>query len=550
MATPTALLRRILQNGAQSAGQAIAKMDGWVNQLTGLGDSLRDKSLGSSFYRQPVLTVDECEALFHHDDLAQVICTAVPEDALREGLLVSRSLDDDGELDLPDVELEDPERAPENELDRDPSAPEATPGRRQDADLAVDVAQDSQAWMDQRVRELQLADRLQEAMTWGRTFGGSAILLMVEGSGAPDTPLVDELVTRVSQLAVVDRGDLSAFSWYDDPSQEKYGQVELWSLNLVDSSGAVAVTSVRIHESRLVMFRGAMTSRRERQRNGGWDHSVLQKCINILRQTNQAWDSVIHMMNDLSQAVFKIQGLIDAIAENDHSAITRRMAVVDMVRSVARAIVLDAEEEDFSVVERGAVTGVDGLLDKTFLRLSAAGRMPVFRMFGQSPAGLNATGAVDLRWWYDTVRTSQTHEIKPRAERIIRLVAHEPEFLGEDPSQWEVSFPSLWQMTPTEEAALRASIAATDKTYIDAQVILPEEATLARFRGGKYNGLGPIKVDVEARRRMLAAELVKAQEKATKPDPVPPPGPGFGAKPPVDDDSEDGPQPGPEDDSE
>lgn len=509
----SALLTRLLTQGTKSVGAIVSRMDSWVNQLTGLGSTLRDKGMASEFQRDVPLTVEQCEALFHGDDMANRIVSAVPDDALREGIDIRPVGVEEEGLDLPEAELEDPEEGPEGQ-------PE---GYREPARMDADVAEESEDLpaLQARVRELELVDRVREAMTWARCTGGAAVMLLVDGSGTADQPLVEERVTRVAGLAVVDRGDLTPATWYQDPSHPKYGDVETWYINLFNPQGVMVVSNVRVHETRLVMFRGAMTSRRERIRNGGWDHSVLQRSINILRQTNSAWDSVIHMMNDLSQAVFKINGLIDAIAEDDHTKIQKRMAVVDMVRSVARAIVLDSEDEDFKVVERGAVTGVDGLLDKTFLRLAATARMPVTILLGQAPAGLNATGAIDLRWWYDTVRTAQTHEIKPRAEKIIRLLCLE---LGLDPDGYEVCFPSLWQMTPTEEADLRAKIATADKAYVDMQAVLPEEVTLSRFVRGDYSkGLGQLRVDLESRRRMLAAELAKAEAAANKPDPEPPP---------------------------
>jgi hypothetical protein len=214
------------------------------------------------------------------------------------------------------------------------------------------------------------------------------------------------------------------------------------------------------------------------------------------------------------------------------------MGVVDMARSICRALVMDAENEDFQYIPR-QTAGVGELLDKSWLRLAAAARMPVTILMGQAPAGLNATGAIDLRWWYDTIRASQTHELGPRVERLVRLIARE---FGEDPEAWTVEWPSLWQLTPEEEATMRKSVAETDKLYVDMGAVLPEEVTLSRWASGAYST--EMTVDVESRKAMLESELERAQEQAENPPEPPPMVPGQ-PPPPVPGQPPPGPPPAP-----
>lgn len=465
MQTP-AFLKRLLENGEKSPGAMLTKLDGWVNVLSGIGDATRDKSASMQITRTTPLQLEECLELFHSDDLANRIVTAVTEDAMREGFTVTYCDDSNDK----------------------------------DADDSTEV-QDQEKQIQNKARELCVADKVREARIWARCTGGAAVYLMVDGAGLPEEPLDDTKIKKLVGLEVVDRGDIVPSTYYY--LGPKIGQVETYRLTMSGEGGSVQ-TNILIHETRLVMFRGAMTSRRERIRNNGWDHSVLQRVIEVLKQVNGSWGSVMTMMHDFSQAVFKIKGLIDAMAEGGEKDIVKRMALVDLVRSLARAVVLDAEEEDYKVVERGAVTGIDTLIDKLFLRLSSAARMPVTILMGQAPAGLNATGASDLRWWYDTVRSEQEHEIKPRLERIIHIIAREL-FPGVDPQSWEVCFPSLWQMSATEEAAYRKSVADTDHIYITDGVVLAEEIALSRFGEGKYSA--EYEVNLEARKQLLDMAL-------------------------------------------
>jgi len=478
-------LKKTMDQGAKGPGGLKARLDGWVNLLTGLGTG-RDKTTASEFSGRDPLTYQEASDLFHFDDMANRICCAVPDDAMRQGFGVTRTVE------------------------------EKSGG---DAEVG-EVQNDSQA-LNKKLTELEVAEKVRKAAIWGRTFGAGVILLGVEGAGKPDKPLDESKARGVRFLTVLDRADLQPATWYSDPSQPKYGEVETYYLTPQGVAGLFpSMFLSRVHETRLVIFGGALTAKQEKTRNGGWDYSVLQKLVDILRDTHANWGSVVAMMADMSQAVFKIQGLLDMIAEGSKTDMTERMALVDTLRSITRAIVLDADSESFELVERGALTGVGDLLDRTYLRLSAAARMPYTILMGQSPTGLGATGASDLRWWYDTVTTSRELELTPKIKRIVRLVA-QGLYPDKDSSAWTVIWPSLWQMTPQEEADLRNKIANTDHIYITDGVLFPEEVTLSRFASGAYST--EYVVDIEARRKMLAAELEEAESPTEAPETTTPP---------------------------
>jgi phage-related protein (TIGR01555 family) len=480
-------LREIVRAGETSVGAFKARFDGWFNLLTGLGTS-RDKSVAAEFEPEPPLDPQSLENLFHYNDLAATLVTAVVEDGLRQGFDLSHESEG---ADGPDVS----------------------------------DAQDAAKTLAKKLEELGVLLKLAEGWTWGRLFGRGAILLGVEGGGPPETLLDDTKVTGIRFLTVLDKRDLMPDSYYGDPLAPKYGQVQTYLLQPT-SLGNVPATAynLKVHETRLVMFGGATTSRRERERNQQCDHSVLQKAHNILRDCNQNWDSVRAMLADMSQAVFKIAGLIDAIAEGDQKTITTRVALMDTLRSITRAVVLDTEGEEFEIKERGAMSGLADILDRTWIRLAAAFRMPVTRMMGQAPAGLNATGAEDRRSWYDTVEAERTLKAKPGLERIVRIVAR-VEVPTLEPSGWTVSFPSLWSMSPTEQADYEGKMTTADGMRIDKGIALPEEITLSRARKNGYRL--PLVLDLKARKKALELEL----EDMTNPPPPPPALPAPGGPP-------------------
>jgi hypothetical protein len=148
--------------------------------------------------------------------------------------------------------------------------------------------------------------------------------------------------------------------------------------------------------------------------------------------------------------------------------------------------------------------------------------MPITKLFGRSPAGLNATGESDLENWYGEVLAYQQHVIKPRIERIVRLICYA---LGmPDPESWSVTFPSLWIEGPKAIAERRKIIADTDKVYIDAGVYEAEEVALARAQGPDAE----IVIDEDSRRTQLEldrSQAWKEEQEPTTPVPPQPPAP-------------------------
>ena len=66
---------------------ALHRLDTWANALTGLATS-RDKTTSTLPYLSPVLAPQALEAMYHDDDIAARIVSAIPDEAYREGFTV------------------------------------------------------------------------------------------------------------------------------------------------------------------------------------------------------------------------------------------------------------------------------------------------------------------------------------------------------------------------------------------------------------------------------------------------------------------------------
>jgi uncharacterized protein len=455
----------------------VSRVDSWMNALTGLG-TLRDKL--ASTQMQPAVRLSEgtLEAMYNDDDIAAKIVDKVPRAATRRGF----SLELEGES-------------------RDTSAEVAR--------LVVSAAED-----------MSLLPKLCEAWIWGRLYGGGAVYVGADDGQDPALPLNEQAIRSIRFLNVLTKAQLRVKTRYAEVSAPKYGEPETYE---VTNTTARAGGGVVIHETRLIMFGGALTARTWSQTPDGWDDSVLQRVRDTLTQTATAWQSTAHLLSDASQGVFKVSGLIDLIATGGESALRTRFEMMDQCRSVCRSILVDAERESFERVAT-SFTGIPDVLDRMMSRCASAAEMPVTELWGRSPAGLNATGESDTRSWYDTVEAGRTDVLKPRLERAVRLtmLAKDGPTRGIEPPNWKLSFPPLWQPTDEQKANTRKTKAETVATLVREEILLREEAALELAKDGDFTV-----IDVESRQRILQAEVELREETAGEPPPrmLPPGGP-------------------------
>lgn len=436
------------------------RYDSWRNDVTGFGTD-RDKTTYGYVEAFIPLSDQVIAALVHTDDMAERMVSIVPQEMLREGFAVETT------------------------------------------DEVLDTV------IAEKCEQLNLREKLVEGIRWGRAFGGAGLLLGADDGQDASEPLDIDAADDLSYVHVIDKRLLWPVEFYTDPKHPKFGRPKIYN---VTTTSVQATSTSFVHESRLVIFGGAPTGIRERTQLYGWDMSVLQRPFEILRSFNTGWKATEVLLTDSNQTVLKMSGLANMMGAPDgEELLQRRARAMDMYRSVMRALVIDAEGGE--AIERSTVSFADvpAILDKFMLRLAAAVQIPVTILMGQSPAGMNATGDSDFRWFYDRIRAEQNLMLAPRIRRIINVWlksrAGRKLLKGKDVPTLQIKFPSLWGNTPVEEAQRRQAIATQDAAYVQAGVLTPDEIALARFR--------PEGFDQDL---VLDAESRKARESGLKHD--------------------------------
>lgn len=201
-------------------------------------------------------------------------------------------------------------------------------------------------------------------------------------------------------------------------------------------------------------------------------------------------------MSELGVGKYKIKDLAQLLSSEDGAAsIKRRVELMDLVKSTFRSMYLDNEEE--FVRDNISFAGVPEILHILFMLISADTGYPMTRLFGMSPAGMNATGESDMNNYYDMVRSLQVSELQPVLLRLVRIIS-----LWKGIEEPYIKFRPLETMNEKEEADLekqkadREKVEAdTYKAYIDAGVLEPYEVRFLKY-GNTLDGI-PVPKDLD-----------------------------------------------------
>jgi len=317
-------------------------------------------------------------------------------------------------------------------------------------------------------QRLNLRGKVLEARTKARLFGGAALLI---NTGAPlDKEFLPKAISKggIRHLTVLTRRQLAAGDIDNDPQSPTYNR-PLWYEMTNPVSGVP-----RIHPSRLVIFTGAQRPDDDiaGSIDQGWGDSVLVSTLTAIRQADATAANIASLIFEAKVDVVKVPQLMASLSDPIYrERLMERFTLASMAKGNTGTFILDSEEE----YEQKSATfqTLPDVMDRFFQQVSGAADIPMTRLFGQSPGGLNASGEADLRNYYDRVSAGQELEMRPAMEKLDEALIHSA--LGSRPAEVFYTWSPLWQISEKERADIGKINAETIKTLNDT-ALFPAEA--------------------------------------------------------------------------
>jgi phage-related protein (TIGR01555 family) len=343
---------------------------------------------------------------------------------------------------------------------------------------------------------LGLWQNICNTIKWSRLYGGCIAVMLIDGQDI-SSPLRLEAVGKgqFKGLLVLDR-------WQVDPSLSdlvtefgpQLGQPKYYSI-LVN---APALRGKRVHYSRVLRLEGYELPYQQKLMENLWGVSVFEPLYDRFLGFDTATTAVAQLIFRAYLRVVKIKGQREIIAAGGTME-ANLIAYVDFMRryqSLEGITMLDAEDDAVAMTP----PSFSGLREAVMVlgeQLSGALQIPLTRMFGQAPAGLNATGESDLRTYYDGIRQKQDQQLKVPLTLMYRAAA-QSEGVRLDES-FGINFRSLWVLSDQDKAGIASTDSATVVGAYNAGVISPQTALrelrqLSRV-SGRFTNISDAEID-------------------------------------------------------
>lgn len=350
--------------------------------------------------------------------------------------------------------------------------------------LSGEVGPEHLRRLEQIQTDTALRESVNEGLRWGRLYGGAAGLIMIRGQERMlDRPLNLETVLPGSfqGLYILDR-------WCgitpDAGLVFHRGRMvpEYYTIN-----GEGGGAAVRVHHSRVIRFVGRDLPYLERMAELYWGASEVEALYQDVVKHNNVSANMAALTFRANVDTMEVQSL-DQLLSFSSGEMQRRFWNTMQAQSVMQS--------NFGVrlVNRGdqvkntqyTFTGLQEVYESMALDLSGASRIPMTKLFGRSPAGMNATGESDLTNYYDYVDTLRESKLRPILQQLLPVLAMSA--WGAVPEGLKIEFPPLQTPDPAQEAEIAekkagAVLSVFQSGLIRADTALRELKGLAEAAG-------------------------------------------------------------------
>lgn len=314
-------------------------------------------------------------------------------------------------------------------------------------------------------RRLGLRQKIRDGMKLARIDGGAVLYIGTKDSD-PMKPLDPERMGRggLSYVALLAASKVTAGATVLDPLRIEAGQPEHYTIG----------ASVQVHPSRIVRLTGAPILDEDRCPTNLWGDSVLLGLLDTIKRLGGTEQNIASLVYEAKVDVVKIPDFMRNLSANGEeyaNQITKRATLAATAKGINGMLLLDAEEEYQQ--KSASFATLPDILDRFMQAVAAEADIPMTRLFGMSPSGMNATGESDMRNYYDRIRAMQTLDLEPSMAVLDECLIRSA--LGERPPELHYNWRPLWQPSAKERAEI-GDKHATSFERLARLGLLPEEA--------------------------------------------------------------------------
>jgi len=293
---------------------------------------------------------------------------------------------------------------------------------------------------------------LTDCLKWSRLYGGAIGVLDIDGQDLA-TPLRVETVKQdqFKGIVVYDRWQIQPDNTRKIQQGKDIGLPEYYRIVTGwNNRGNPNAYGDWIHHSRVLRFVGIKLPYYQAITLDMWGESILERMYDRLISYDTATMGVSNLVQKAYLRQIGVKGLREILAAGgkaEENLITM-FAYIRQLQSNEGLTLTDSE--DTMTYNSYTFSGLNDVLLQFGQQISGACGIPLVRLFGQSPAGLSATGDADMRNYYDSINAQQEMNLRNPLDLIIS-VSYRSLFGKARPDTLDFDFAPLWQMSTTEK---------------------------------------------------------------------------------------------------
>lgn len=305
--------------------------------------------------------------------------------------------------------------------------------------------------LDEELRRTKVRRKIIDALKWARLYGGAAAIMMIDGQ---DDDLSKPLsVNRMLPgsfrgLFVVDRwsGIYPSLELVSNRASSDFGLPRYYEVR--DESGVI---QYRVHHSRVLRFVGTDMPYYEEIAEQHWGTSAIEALYDDLVRRDNIVHNIANLTFKACLSVYEIENLDQIFASAGANAQKRMYSMIQAMSILESNLGVKLVNKGDGVQQlQYAFSGLPEVLDGAMLDVSGSTSIPATRLFGRSPAGMNATGESDEKMYRSTLEQQRATHIIPVLEKLCPVVCKSA--LGGVPAGAEFKLPPLEEMSPNEKA--------------------------------------------------------------------------------------------------
>lgn len=217
--------------------------------------------------------------------------------------------------------------------------------------------------------------------------------------------------------------------------------------------------------------------------------SLSQIAEPYIRNWLRTRDSVGDLVHSFSLTILAtemgaaLQG--DTLAGN---SLLDRIQLFNQLRDNRGTMAVDKASEEIQQINT-PLSGISDLQAQAQEQMSSISSIPLVKLLGVTPSGLNASSDGEIRVFYDDINARQENLFRKPLKRVMDLV--QLSLFGDIDPEINFVFEPLFQLSETEQATVRKTDADTDAVLITSGVISTDDARqrIANDPDSPYHGL-------------------------------------------------------------